>query len=71
MALPLYHIFIFWRDQRTKTDIRLYPNGTISYRELRNYTFDRTKSSNDETFRITTINVVYMVDKINEKQNTI
>ncbi|CAF3534142.1 unnamed protein product [Adineta steineri] len=49
-----------YKEQRTKTDIRLYPNGTISYRELRNYTFDRTKSSDDETLRINTINVVYM-----------
>lgn len=52
---------IFFREQRTKTDIRFYPNGTISYRELRNYTFDRSKSSEDETYNITTVNVVYMV----------
>ncbi|UJR09756.1 hypothetical protein I4U23_013983 [Adineta vaga] len=49
-----------YKEQRTKTDIRYYPNGTISYRELRNYTFDRTKSSDDETLNITTVNVVYM-----------
>ncbi|CAF0930952.1 unnamed protein product [Adineta ricciae] len=49
-----------YKEQRTKTDIRIYPNGTISYRELRNYTFDRSKSSDDETYNITTVNVVYM-----------
>ncbi len=52
---------MFFREQRIKDDIKLYPNGTISYRELRNYTFDRTKSSFNETLTITTINVVYMV----------
>jgi hypothetical protein len=52
---------MFFREQRIKNDIKLYPNGTISYRELRNYTFDRTKSSFNETLTITTINVVYMV----------
>ncbi|CAF3768756.1 unnamed protein product [Rotaria sp. Silwood1] len=49
-----------YREQRTKEDIRFYPNGTISYRESRNYTFDRSKSIADETFSINTINVVYM-----------
>ena len=57
------HYFIF-REQRTKEDIRFYPNQTISYRESRNYTFDRLKSSDDETFRIHTINIVYMVSII-------
>ncbi len=52
---------MFFREQRIKDDIKLYPNGTISYRELRNYTFDRSKSSFNETLTITTINVVYMV----------
>ena len=57
------HYFIF-REQRTKEDIRFYPNQTISYRESRNYIFDRLKSSDDETFRIRTINIVYMVSII-------
>lgn len=49
------------REQRTKDDVRLYPNGTISYREARNFSFDRSRSSDDETFQFKTINVVYMV----------
>ncbi|CAF0969014.1 unnamed protein product [Rotaria sordida] len=49
-----------YKEQRTKEDIRFYPNGTISYRESRNYTFDRSKSISDETFSFNTINVVYM-----------
>ncbi|CAF2858108.1 unnamed protein product [Rotaria sp. Silwood2] len=49
-----------YREQRTKEDIRFYPNGTISYRESRNYIFDQSKSPLDETFRFNTINVVYM-----------
>jgi scavenger receptor class B, member 1 len=53
------------REQRTKDDVRFYSNGTISYRESRRFTFDRSRSSNDETFRIKTINILYMVSRIN------
>ncbi|CAF5134685.1 unnamed protein product, partial [Rotaria magnacalcarata] len=49
-----------YKEQRTKEDVKFYPNGTISYRESRNYTFDRSKSMADETLSITTINIVYM-----------
>ena len=37
-----------YREDRIKEDIRIYPNGTISYRENRNYTFDRSLSGADE-----------------------
>ena len=56
----LFDSFSF-REKRTKEDVRFYPNGTISYRESRNFSFDRQRSSDDETFRFKTINVVYMV----------
>ncbi len=52
---------------RTKNNVQEYENGTISYHEDRNYTFDRSKSCetcDDETTNITTINIVYMVTKI-------
>ncbi|CAF3824396.1 unnamed protein product [Rotaria magnacalcarata] len=52
-----------YKEQRTKEDVKFYPNGTISYRESRNYTFDRSKSMADETLSITTINIVYMVNE--------
>lgn len=49
-----------YREDRFKENIGFYPNGTISYQEKRNYTFDRSLSVDDESFNITTINVVYM-----------
>ena len=52
---------LLFREHRSKQEVKFYPNDTISYRELRNYTFDRSRSSDDETLRINTINVVYMV----------
>lgn len=52
---------VLFSEQRSKQEVKFYPNETISYRELRNYTFDRSRSGADETLRINTINVVYMV----------
>jgi len=52
---------------RTKNDVEQYDNGTISYHEDRNYTFNEALSCDgcdDKTFNITTINIVYMVNKI-------
>ncbi len=51
---------------RTKYDVEDYENGTISYHESRNYTFDRSQSCDvcDETYNITTFNIVYMVNTI-------
>ncbi|CAF3376522.1 unnamed protein product [Rotaria sp. Silwood1] len=49
-----------YREQRNKTDIRIYENETISYREQRSYTFDPSRSAESETVNITTINLVYM-----------
>lgn len=51
-----------YREERVKEKIGFYSNGTISYQEKRNYTFDRSQSIDDELFNITTINIVYMVD---------
>jgi lysosome membrane protein 2 len=50
-----------YEEIRNKTDIEEYENGTISYHELRNYTFIPSLSvADDKTTLITTMNIVYM-----------
>ncbi|CAF0903804.1 unnamed protein product [Rotaria sordida] len=50
-----------YKEERKKIDVRMYENQTISYRELRSYTFDPSQSAELDTVNITAINLVYMV----------
>lgn len=58
--------FLIDRERRTKDDVQIYENGTISYHELRNYTFERFESCEtcDESTVVNTMNIVYMVNTI-------
>lgn len=56
--------FFILREIRTKEDVLTHDNGTISYRETRSYTFDESSSVGPESTNITTMNIVYMVNKI-------
>ncbi len=56
--------FLKKREVRKKNNIRDYANETISYQESRSYTFDPKRSAESEDVNITTINIVYMVNKI-------
>jgi hypothetical protein len=56
--------FLKKREVRKKNNIRDYANETISYQESRSYTFDPIRSAESEDVNITTINIVYMVNKI-------
>ena len=49
---------------RTKIAVEEFPNETISYRESRQYTFVPDESSESELVNITTMNIVYLVNKI-------
>jgi hypothetical protein len=52
------------REDRKKTNVEEFPDETILYQEPRTYTFDPIRSAENETANITTINIVYMVNKI-------
>ncbi|CAF3703471.1 unnamed protein product [Rotaria socialis] len=58
--LLIEHGPFVYKEQRTKTNLRTYENETLSYQEPRQYIFDRSQSAYDETFKFTTINVIYM-----------
>ncbi|XP_055891702.1 lysosome membrane protein 2-like [Biomphalaria glabrata] len=47
-----------YRERRLKVNITWNQNGTISYRQIRKYTFDPEMSAGNETDLITTINPV-------------
>jgi hypothetical protein len=66
MTIELILTYLF-REERRKLDVRTYNNGTISYREARNYTFERSQSAESETVNVTTVNFVYMVDPMSMK----
>ncbi|XP_060064409.1 lysosome membrane protein 2-like [Ylistrum balloti] len=49
-----------YREHRKKYNITFEPNGTITYRQLHWYTFDRSKSCGPDSDKFTTANVPLM-----------
>lgn len=50
-----------YQEYREKVDIVTHENGTISYREIKSYVFDRSMSIGPEEDNFTTVNIPLMV----------
>ncbi|KAL5011838.1 hypothetical protein ScPMuIL_010389 [Solemya velum] len=46
-----------YKEERHKVNVTFYPNGTVSYREIRWFTFDRERSIGSDDDIITTVSV--------------
>ena len=53
--------FFFNREKRQKFNVTFNSNGTVTYRQKRNFFFDRSMSIGDESDMFVTPNPVYWV----------